>query len=140
MRRKLTTTHIFETGGSFESLLVNWVPHVDVIEQDKHFVIYAELPGVAVGDIAVELQSNVLILEGLKRDLQLSQGYQCYYCVERAHGRFRREIQLPNLVDIRHGEAILDNGILRITLTRIEDRRGQSYRIPVQKSDSSRKL
>jgi len=54
------------------------------------------------------------------------------------YGKFRREIGLPFLVHIDQAKATLANGILEITLKRMEDRRGQSYQVPIQKAEASR--
>ncbi len=140
-KKKPRAVHILESMETFGSLLVgSWTPYVDMAEQDNLLLIKVELPGVLLDDISVTLRSNVVTLEGIKKEAEVSRTYACYYRVERVYGKFRREISLPFLVDIRHARATLSDGILEITLKRMEDRRGQGYQVPIQKTETTRKL
>ena len=141
VRKKPRAVHILESIETFGSLLArSWTPYVDMAEQDNLLLIKVELPGVLLEDISVTLRSNVVTLEGIKKEGEISPTYACYYCVERVYGKFRREIGLPFLVHIDQAKATLADGILEITLKRMEDRRGQSYHVPIQKVETSRKL
>ena len=41
-----------------------WVPAMDLVEADDHFVLKADLPGLAEDDVAIEVQDNVLTISG----------------------------------------------------------------------------
>jgi HSP20 family protein len=110
----------------------SWSPYINLAESGDSLIIVAELPGVASQDISLEVKFNVLVLRGYKSDSERSEARR-YYCMERCHGSFYREIALPWVVDFDSAKAVLHDGLLRITLERMEDRRGKLYRIPIQK-------
>jgi HSP20 family protein len=93
-----------------------WTPTVDVCERAAEIVIYAEMPGVDRSDVQVAWNEGLLIISGLKRQAPPGGGVVNYLCVERAHGHFRREIEIKVPVDFRKGAAELKNGLLKIQL------------------------
>lgn len=135
-KRRSRATYIPRPMGTFEDLEMGqaWSPYVNMAETGDRLIIVAELPGVAMEDISIEVKANVLVLRGLKADLERSEKRR-YYCMERCHGGFYREIVLPWLVDFSSARAVLQEGLLQIILKKMEDRRGQAYRIPVHKKD-----
>src|SRR5271165_3845696 len=62
-----------------------WIPPMDVAEDDEHFVVRADLPGVEEADVNVELEDNVLTISGERRSdtAERKDGYQR---IERAYG------------------------------------------------------
>ncbi|MBI2822394.1 MAG: Hsp20/alpha crystallin family protein [Acidobacteria bacterium] len=108
-----------------------WTPRVDMAERDGKLLVSVAMPGVSRSDVSVFMRSNVLIIRGLKREAEAAPEYTCYYCMERDFGRFHREITLPWLVDVHTAVAALNNGVLRLTLTPMEERRGQIHEIPI---------
>jgi HSP20 family protein len=112
-------------------LKLSWTPYVDVAEREGQLTISVELPGVSLDDVSVALCSNVLIVRGLKREAEIAAQGVCYHCVERDYGKFYREIGLPWVADVGSTRAVLRHGILRITLHCMEERRGQTFEIPV---------
>ena len=92
------------TGG-----LRRWHPAMDLVETEDHFVLRADLPGVAESDVKVELEDNVLTLSGERRhEQEVKKGG--YYRIERASGAFARTLTLPEGVDAEAVEADLRQG------------------------------
>jgi len=107
-----------------------WTPIVDVYERAGEIVVRAELPGVEKADIRLRWRDNVLEVSGVKRRQPSEQESCRYLCVERQHGRFRRDISISAAVDFSNSSAQLRNGLLKIRLPKLGDRAKDSY-IPI---------
>lgn len=91
-------------------------PALDVHTDEKQIEITAELPGVKQDDINLTVEDGVLTLSGEKKSERKDEsGYS-----ERSYGRFERRITLPSDVDDGQCAADFKDGVLRITLPRIE--------------------
>lgn len=104
-----------------------WAPAVDLQETAEHYVLTAELPGVAREDIDIQLREDRLTLSGVRRD----RGVPCeqYHRLERGHGAFSRTFQLPVPVDGGQVVADLRDGVLTVTCPKARD--GSTRRIDV---------
>ncbi|MFQ3592962.1 MAG: Hsp20/alpha crystallin family protein [Gemmataceae bacterium] len=103
-----------DTESSSNSLAV-WAPRVDVEEDDKQFVIKADLPGVDVKDVEVSIVDNVLVLRGHKKE-EREEKNKNYHRLERFEGQFHREIALPRGIDAEHIQAKSHQGVLTVTI------------------------
>ena len=111
---------------------------VDVYETDAAIVIDVELPGVPASAIEVSVSTDVLVVEGERQDALLSRGPGArYHHAERAHGRFQRILEIPRAGDMRRLEAQLQGGILKITIPKVDDRRGRWRRVEVADLDAA---
>ncbi len=120
-----------QTPGTMEQ--VNHIPYVDIFSTDKDVVIEVEMPGVRFKDIDVTIFENTLNVKADK--------YECfeenninYVCMERTYGKIFRAIEIPVPVNTKHIDASYTNGILRITIPIVEDKRGKPRRIPIKTS------
>ena len=109
---------------------------VDVFERADRVTILIELPGVAPEEITLSACGRRLVVEGHRKPgpagrsaAGVIQGR--YLCVERVVGRFRRSIELPVPTDTHRATARLRDGVLNISVPRIEERRGTPHAIPV---------
>src|SRR5436305_1725782 len=75
-----------------------WVPAMDLVETDEHFVLRADLPGMGEDDVKIEAVDNVLTISGERRAEHETQG-EGYYRLERGSGEFARTLNLPDGVD-----------------------------------------
>jgi HSP20 family protein len=105
-----------------------WWPALDIAEHDDGFVLKVELPGVKADDIEVSVVNNVLTISGVKKEAAEKEG-ENYYHVERRHGSFRREVQLPGSVDPDKVEATFRDGVLRVNLTKTETAKARRIEI-----------
>src|SRR5579862_4807521 len=72
-----------------------WIPPMDLIETSDHYVLRADLPGLAEQDVTVQLEDNVLTISGeRKAEHKGLQGG--YHRLERAVGGFSRSLTLPD--------------------------------------------
>jgi HSP20 family protein len=102
--------------------LRRWIPAMDLVETEDHFVVRADLPGLEEGDIKVELEDNVLTISG-ERKSEHEHGKEGYYRVERAFGQFSRALTLPEGVDPESVSASFDKGVLEVRVPKPEQRK-----------------
>jgi HSP20 family protein len=95
--------------------LITWAPRVDVEEDDKQFIVKADLPGVEAKDVEVSVIDNVLVLRGHRKE-QREEKNKNYHRVERFEGQFHREIALPRGIDADHIQAKSSQGVLTVTI------------------------
>jgi HSP20 family protein len=81
-------------------------------QDEDHFYIEAELPGLTEQDVDVTVHNGMLFIRGERKP---EEGRQYLYN-GRAWGRFERVITLPEAVDADNVQAELANGILRVAL------------------------
>ncbi|WP_287759288.1 Hsp20/alpha crystallin family protein [Acidiphilium sp.] len=90
-------------------------PAVDIVEQEKAFVITAELPGLTEKDVEIKATDDTLAITGEKRTEQETSEADYQLC-ERRYGKFERRFSLPAGADASKIEARFANGVLTITL------------------------
>jgi HSP20 family protein len=110
--------------------LRRWHPAMDLVEGEDHFVLRADLPGVAEDDVKVELEDNVLTVSGERRhEAEVKKGG--FIRVERATGVFSRTLTLPEGVDADAVEASFDKGVLEVRIPKPEQRKPRRVAISV---------
>ena len=92
-----------------------WSPHLEMYERDGKLMLTADLPGVKKEDVKVEVDENVITLQGQRRQEQTNQE-RGYYRSERSYGTFYRTVPLPEGVDPSTASATFRDGVLHITL------------------------
>ncbi|MDH4063752.1 MAG: Hsp20/alpha crystallin family protein [Acidobacteriota bacterium] len=114
-----------------EGVLSNWVPAVDIFENDKkELVIKVELPDVNREDVSVTVENNTLTLSGERRmDSEVKKEH--YHRIERAYGSFSRSFSLPATVDSGKIGAEFKNGVLTVRLPFREEAKPRSINIAV---------
>jgi HSP20 family protein len=103
-------------------------PPVNIWLGDNSVVVTAELPGVTRDDVTLNLQDDVLTLEG-KREPKQQQENVNWQRRERAYGSFSRAVQLPFRIDPDKVQARFNNGVLEIELERLEADRPKKIEI-----------
>ena len=106
----------------------NWLPAVDVSENDSAIIVRAELPGMTQEDIELNLQDNVLTLQGEKKKMTEEEKENCHR-LERCYGSFNRSFTLPVSVDQDNISATFKDGILVVNLPKSEEARPKKIAI-----------
>ena len=89
---------------------------MDVTEQEKAFLVHAELPGVKKEDIHVHVEGNqVSISAEIKQEKEVKEGERVLRS-ERYFGQVSRSFQLAQDIDDAQASAKFDNGVLELTL------------------------
>lgn len=92
-----------------------WAPRVDIREEDKRFVILADIPGVDPSGIEIHMDKGVLSIKGeRKNESGETQGKLSR--VERFHGVFHRRFALPDSADADGITATGKHGVLEISI------------------------
>src|SRR2546421_67722 len=81
--------------GRDDLTLADWAPLADITEDDKEYLIKAELPDLKKEDVKVTVQNGVLTLSG-ERKFEKEEKKKKYHRVERAYGSFVRSFALPD--------------------------------------------
>ena len=106
-----------------------WQPPVDIVETDDAILLTAELPGLDIGEITLEVALPYLTLRG-ERVVARGSGHEHYHQLERIFGKFERVFSLPEEVDQSRIKATLRDGVLEILLPKRPAGEGRS--IPVR--------
>lgn len=115
--------------GDHGTLASAWVPAVDVFEDQEAIKITAELPGVKPEDVKISLEHSTLTLRGEKKQ-RAEEKMERVHRYERTYGMFERTFTLPTTVDHERIEANYGDGILTVTLPKVE--RARPKEIPVK--------
>jgi HSP20 family protein len=112
-------TSLFDTPTGLTPPARRFAPATDIVESDTHYILRADLPGVAEEDLKVQLDGDVLTISGERRS-QSEQRHGGYVRYERSTGSFRRSVRLPEGVDADAIEANFDRGVLEVTVPKPE--------------------
>lgn len=100
---------------------------IDIKNEAEAYVITALLPGVTADDLNIQVQNDVLSIQG---ELKLDRAENDSYLLqERPSGKFFRSFELPDAVDANKVEASLTNGVLTLRLPKAEEARPRSIKI-----------
>ena len=105
-----------------------WVPAMDLVEADDHFLLKADLPGLSEEDVSIEIRDNALTIAG-ERKSEYEKRERGWYRVERATGRFSRSLSLPDGVDPDAVRASFDKGVLEVWIPKPEARKPRRVQI-----------
>jgi HSP20 family protein len=110
--------------GTFEGRM----PRIDVIDRENEIVVKAEAPGVKKEDVKVSLTGNLLTVRGETRREEKEEKEEYYRC-EIARGSFSRTVALPCEVDAGKATAVMTDGMLEITLPKLEQAKKREIRV-----------
>jgi len=120
-------------GQAASGLSAAWVPPVDILEQADGIRITAEIPGVNPADVEISVEDNVLTIQGAKQQAA-EEKTERVHRYERAYGAFQRTFTLPSTVDASNIKATYDNGVLTVTLPKVERAKPRQIQVEVTKS------
>ena len=92
-----------------------WTPRVDIKEEDKRFVILADIPGVDPSNIEIHMDNGILSIKGERRTENKEQNGKLTR-VERSYGAFYRRFALPDTADAEGISANGKHGVLEISI------------------------
>ena len=116
------------SGESYEG---DWLPAMDMRENDGEVLVSLELPGMSKSDIKVSVKNDVLSITGEKK-AEKADEKENVHRVERTYGYFKRSVALPVEVDSGKVKASFKDGVLKVTLPKVEAKKPKE--IPIQVS------
>ena len=107
-----------------------WTPLVDIAEDDKEYLIKAELPEVKKEDVKVTVENGVLTITG-ERKFEKEEKGKKYHRVERAYGSFIRSFTLPEGAAGDKINAEFKDGVLKVHLAKSAEAKPKSINVKV---------
>ena len=95
-------------------------PAMNVWASEEGLIVTAEVPGVSIDDLEINVVNETLTLSGRREPVGMAEEAR-YHRQERGYGKFTRTIQLPFRVNSEKVDATLTDGVLRIELPRVEE-------------------
>lgn len=124
----------FDTN-AFSGNFANFVPKVDISEDEVKLYIQAEIPGLSKEDFKVTINDdNLLIIKGSKKREEKTEednSGRTFIRIERGYGEFTRSFILPDNVNKESIQAKFDNGVLNLTLDKIEPQKPKEVEISI---------
>jgi len=97
-------------------------PKIDIYEEGKNIIAEAELPGLDPKDIKLEVEDNLLKIEG-KSEKKKEEKKKGYYRKEISESYYKRVVPLPVEVKGEKAEAEYKDGLLRVVIPKIEPKK-----------------
>jgi HSP20 family protein len=116
--------------GREEITLPEWTPLADITEDDKEYLIKAELPEMKKEDVKVTVENGVLTISG-ERKFEKEENKKKYHRVERCYGTFMRSFALPDDADFSKVNAEFKNGMLTVHVPKSEHAQPKQIEVKV---------
>lgn len=108
-----------------------FTPRVDVTEKKDHYQLTAELPGVEKKDIDVTLDNGVLTISAESRFEDKEEKDGRVIRQERRYGHYSRSFNLGGDIREKDIKAEFKNGLLTLTVPKVEEKAPVSQRIEI---------
>ena len=95
-----------------------FTPNVDIFETDQEITLLADMPGVSADKLTIDLKENVLTLSGEIEPFE--EASEENILVEYEIGKYHRQFNLSSLIDQSKIDAKLEDGVLRLSLPKVE--------------------
>jgi HSP20 family protein len=106
-----------------------WTPQIETYERDGKLVIRADLPGMKKDDVKIELNDNILTIEGERKDERRDEksGWS-----ERSYGHFYRSLTLPEGINAENANATFKDGVLEIIVDAPQQTKSRGRKIDIK--------
>jgi HSP20 family protein len=108
----------------------DWYPPMDIAETPEEVTACLEVPGLKKEDIKVSVHDGILTVTGEKRQETSADG-ENFHKVERSYGYFKRSVALPSSVDSDKVKAAYKDGVLKVTLPKLESKKPKEIQVSV---------
>ena len=92
-----------------------WTPAIDVVREDGHLVVRADLPGLKPEEVKIEVEDDILTVSGEHRESKVEKDKR-YVRRERRYGSFSRSMTLPKGITAKDIKARTHNGVVEVTI------------------------
>lgn len=121
----------FQGGITERNGTATFMPAVDIVEREKDYLVRVELPGLDRNDVKISVLDDVLTIRGERKAEEERKDEQIHR-LERSHGVFERSFTLPNSIKSEQIEATFENGLLSITLPKLEQPKPKPIEIKIK--------
>jgi HSP20 family protein len=105
-----------------------WTPAIDVVREDGHLVVRADIPGIKPGDVKIEVEDDILTVSGAHQESKEEKDKH-YVRRERRYGSFSRSMTLPAGVDPKKIEAKTHDGIVEVKISLPKEAKKETVKI-----------
>src|SRR5213083_3595690 len=117
--------------GEIHSLAVaDWSPEVDISEDDRGYLLKADLPEMKKDDVRVTVEDGILSVSGERKSEKEDQKKK-FHRIERSFGNFRRSFTLPDDADSTKVTAEFRDGVLKVHLPTTARPRSKAIEVKV---------
>ena len=115
-----------------------WKPAIELHNAEDHFVLKVQLPGLEAKDIEIEATRDGVMLKGTIRQNSENEKNNRRYS-EFYYGTFQRTVKLPIAIQNERVKADFQNGILTLTLPKVEEAVNRVVKVNLEsdRSDST---
>ena len=111
----------------------NFIPAVDIYEDEKRIVLKLEVPGIPEKDLDVTVENNTLVVKG-ERKFEKEEKEENFHRIERRYGSFSRAFTLPTTVETENIDAKYENGVLKLELKKKPEAQAKQIKVNIKKS------
>ena len=108
--------------------LVGEEPAMDIYQTDKDVVVKASLPGINPEEVDISITGDILTIKGEHKEEQEVKEAD-YFRKELSYGTFHRSMTLPVAVKAEKADATFENGVLTITLPKVEEAKPKQIKV-----------
>jgi len=117
-------------GGQELMTITEWAPSVDIVEDNKEWLVKADLPEVKKEDVKVTVENGVRTITG-ERQFEKEEKDKKYHRIERSYGNFLRSFTLPDGADGAKVNAEFKDGVLKVHLPKSETAKPKAVEVKV---------
>ncbi len=110
---------------------LTYAPAIELKETEEALILRAQVPGIEAKDLEVEVTRDSVILSGEHRQEERTEE-KGYYRSEFRYGSFRRVVPLPTEVKTDQVKAEFKDGVLVLTLPKIEEEVRKAVKIRLE--------
>jgi HSP20 family protein len=115
----------------------NFIPPVDVYEDEHQLVLKLEVPGIPQEDLQINLEDNTLTGKGERKFVQ-EEKEENFHRIERRYGSFVRSFTLPATMETDSAQAKYEDGVLSVTLQKKEAAKPKQVKIEIGSGRASK--
>src|ERR1700733_14324413 len=107
-----------------------WAPAVDILETENELILKADVPGVDMKDVDIQVENGTLTVKG-ERKVEKEEKNKGFHRMERSYGSFVRYFTLPDTVDVENVKAGYEAGVLTITPPKKEVAKPKAIKVQI---------
>jgi HSP20 family protein len=128
---KRFSANLVPTRPGWWSSFAEFMPHVDVYEDENAVEVITEMPGMDEKDVDISWSHDLLTIKGEKK-AETKVDRKNYFRMERNFGAFQRSIPIPFDIDKDKIEATFKKGVLTIRMPKNPLTKGGGAKIPIK--------
>ena len=110
-----------------------WTPAVELKEDDNELVLKAEIPGLDVDDLDVEVSEDRVTISGEHKEEESTEDKEKnYFRSEFHYGKFERVIPLPMYINTDEIKSDFKHGILTLTMPKLKDESKKAVKVQLK--------